>query len=269
MSYNIQIMNPQNPEPPKPQGPMVTPNPQNPPQSLDGVQSVFNPSGKVPTNSQTGNYRLPPQKPQDPKRKKDDVKSFLYTVILFIIAIAAAFFMIVYVFQSYIVDGSSMEPTLQNGNRVFVLKLPKSIANLQGKEFTPARGEVIIFKKPTTEGTQLIKRVIGIPGDRVTLQNGELKIYNSEHPNGYNPDLGTDYGDSLQPIDQEGDIIDVNVKEGQLFVMGDNRTAGGSFDSHTGLGLVPVENIVGRLWIRYFPLSEFQVFANTFTAVTL
>lgn len=235
-----------------------------PPQSVDGIQ---NPNNTQPLDNQppTGNYQLPPPKPKDPKRKKDDVKSFFYTILLFVIAISAAFIMIVFVFQSYIVDGSSMEPTLQNGNRVFVLKLPKTIANLQGKKFTPARGEIIIFKKPTTEETQLIKRVIGVPGDRVTLQNGELKIYNAEHPQGFNPDQGTEYGKTLQPIDfQNGDIIDVQVKEGQLFVMGDNRTAGGSFDSHTGLGLVPVDNIVGRLWVRYYPLSEFKVFAVSY-----
>lgn len=235
-----------------------------PPQSIDGIQPPTNSTQITDTSRPGGNYQLPPPKPKDPKRKKDDVKSFFYTILLFVVAISAAFIMIVFVFQSYIVDGSSMEPTLQNGNRVFVLKLPKTIANLQGKEFTPARGEVIIFKKPTADGTQLIKRVIGVPGDRVTLQNGELKIYNAEHPDGFNPDQGTDYGATLQPIDFVGnDIIDVQIKEGQLFVMGDNRTSGGSFDSHTGLGLVPVENIVGRLWVRYYPLSEFKVFSNT------
>ena len=239
-------------------------------QSIDGIQQSNNTAPLTDTRQPGGNYQLPPPKPKDPKRKKEDIKSFFYTILLFVVAISAAFIMIVFVFQSYIVDGSSMEPTLQNGNRVFVLKLPKTIANLQGKEFVPARGEVIIFKKPTADGTQLIKRVIGIPGDRVTLQNGELKIYNAEHPDGYNPDQGTDYGNTLQPIDFVGnDIIDVQIKEGQLFVMGDNRTSGGSFDSHTGLGLVPVENIVGRLWVRYFPLGEFKIFSNTlFNPVT-
>lgn len=234
-----------------------------PNQSIDGIQSPPNQTLTTDIKQSGGNYQLPPPKPKDPKRKKEEIKSFFYTILLFIVAMSAAFIMIVFVFQSYIVDGSSMEPTLQNGNRVFVLKLPKTIANLQGKEYVPARGEVIIFKKPTTEGTQLIKRVIGVPGDRVTLQNGELKVYNNQNPEGFNPDQGTDYGDSLEPIYFEGnDIIDVQIKEGQLFVMGDNRTSGGSFDSHTGLGLVPVENIVGRLWVRYFPLSEFKVFAN-------
>lgn len=199
-----------------------------------------------------------PQVSSSDDYKKEGFKSILSTVLLFILAPLFALFMIIFVFQSYVVDGSSMEPTLQNGNRVFILKLPKSVASLQNKAFIPTRHEIIVFKKPSDPGVQLIKRVIGLPGDRVVVNDGKITVYNSENPGGFNPDANTDYGPNLDVTSGEADIV---VGDNELFVAGDNRSPGGSLDSRTGLGLVPVENIVGRLWIRYFPLSEFKVYA--------
>ena len=209
------------------------------------------------------NYQ-PPQTPpvvyqNDADSNKNDVKSVIYTVLLFILAPLFALIMIMFVFQSYVVDGSSMTPTLQNGNRVFILKLPKTIARLQGKEFVPSRHEIIVFKKPGEPDTQLIKRVIGLPGDRVVVKDNHITIYNAANPQGFDPDANTNYGDSLEPT--VGDV-DIYVGENELFVCGDNRAPGGSLDSRSGIGLVPVDSIVGRLWIRYFPLSEFKVYAT-------
>jgi signal peptidase I len=195
-------------------------------------------------------------------RKREEIKNLLFTILFFASAVLVPFLMIVFVFQSYVVDGSSMEPTLQNNNRVFILKLPKTMASLQNKQYVPARNEVIVFKKPSNDNTQLIKRVIGLPGDRVVIENGVVTIYNIDNPQGFNPDAGTDYEGTLEPVDTGGVKVVEDVGQGELFVLGDNRGPGGSLDSHSGLGLVPVENIVGRLWIRYFPLGEFQVFAN-------
>lgn len=193
-----------------------------------------------------------------PDDQREGLKSIVSTVLLFVLAPLFALFMIIFVFQSYVVDGSSMEPTLQNGNRVFILKLPKTVASVQGKVFTPTRHEIIVFKKPSDPDTQLIKRVIGLPGERVVVQNGKMTVYNADFPDGFDPDANTDYGPNLETTTGEQDIT---LGENELFVSGDNRSPGGSLDSRTGLGVVPVDNIVGRLWIRYFPLSEFSVFA--------
>lgn len=192
------------------------------------------------------------------KGKKDGTKNIVYTVLLFILAPLFALIMIVFVFQSYVVDGSSMEPNLQNGNRVFILKLPKTFENLRGKEFIPARYEIIVFKKPIEPNVQLIKRVIGLPGDRVVVSDSQIAIYNAANPDGFNPDYDKEYAKLLGPTSGS---IDVVVGKDQLFVVGDNRYPGGSLDSRSGLGLVPVQNIVGRLWIKYFPLSEFKIFS--------
>lgn len=192
------------------------------------------------------------------KYRKDEFKNIVYTILLFIFAPLFALFMIIFIFQSYVVDGSSMEPTLQNGNRVFILKLPKTISTVRGKEYIPARGEVIVFKKPSDTSTQLIKRVAGLPGDHVVVKNNKITIYNEQNPNGFNPDSLTPYTKNLAPT--IGDV-DITVGQNELFVVGDNRTPGGSLDSRSGLGLVPTQNIIGRLWIRYFPLNEFKLFS--------
>jgi signal peptidase I len=194
----------------------------------------------------------------EPDARKEGFKNILSTVLLFILAPLFALFMIIFVFQSYVVDGSSMEPTLQNGNRVFILKLPKTISTLQGKVFIPTRHEIIVFKKPSDPSTQLIKRVIGLPGERVVVKDGKMTVYNADFPDGFNPDENTDYGPNLEITSGEADIT---LGANELFVSGDNRAPGGSLDSRTGLGVVPAENIVGRLWLRYFPLSEFSIYA--------
>jgi signal peptidase I len=195
------------------------------------------------------------------KAKREEIKNTIFTVALFILAPLFAVFMILFVFQSYVVDGSSMDPTLQNGDRVFILKLPKSLASLNNEQWVPARNEIVVFKKPSNEDTQLIKRVIGLPGDRVVIENGRITVFNIDNPGGFDPAEGTDYQDELAVYDPDQNI-ESNVGQGELFVLGDNRTPGGSLDSHSGLGVVPIENVVGRLWIRYFPLSSFEVFAS-------
>ena len=217
-------------------------------------EATKGPLGSQPSGSNQSNTSRP-------KKNKDDIKSAIYTILLFILAPLFAIFIIIFVLQSYIVDGSSMTPTLENGNRVFIYKLPKTMATIRGKEYIPSRGEVIVFKKPSEPSTQLIKRVIGLPGERVVVKDNSVRVFNSENPDGFDPDAGTDYGKNLAQTDTGSQIVDLTIGPNELFVMGDNRTPGGSLDSHSGLGLVPTQNIVGRLAIRYFPLNEFKIFS--------
>ena len=227
--------------------------------TVPGQNSVYPNPNRGPLNQNQPKFPTV-NEPQRSNKKKEDVKSAIYTILLFILAPLFAIFIIIFVLQSYIVDGSSMTPTLENGNRVFIYKLPKTIAKIQKSTYIPSRGEVIVFKKPSEPGTQLIKRVIGLPGERVVVKDNTVRVYNSENPDGFDPDAGTDYGPNLAQTDTGSQITDIVVGENELFVMGDNRTPGGSLDSHSGLGLVSVNNIVGRLWVRYFPLSEIKVF---------
>lgn len=211
-----------------------------------------------PSPPQTTVQITQPPKPAESK-PKSSFKNVIFTVLLFILAPIFALLMILFVFQSYVVDGSSMEPTLQNGNRVFILKLPKTFDHIRGKTYIPTRHEIIVFKKTSDPNVQLIKRVIGLPGDHVIVNNDHITIYNAENPKGFDPDANTSYGKSLSPTVGN---VDITVGKDELFVCGDNREPGASLDSRSGLGLVPVQNVIGRLWIRYFPLSEFKTYGS-------
>lgn len=184
------------------------------------------------------------------------VKEILSTVVVLLLAPIAAIIFTAFVFQFYRVDGPSMEQTLQNNDRLIVYKLPKSFANITNKEYLPSRDDIIVFnlQEPvddsgTTESRQLIKRVIGIPGDRVVVKDNVVTLYNDEHPNGYDPDLGTEHQASTVPT--SGDI-DITVPEGEVYVMGDNRA--NSLDSRV-FGPIKAQDIVGKLIARVFPFK--------------
>lgn len=193
------------------------------------------------------------------REKKSDgssIKDVVSTVLLFGGALLTAILLNVFVFQSYEVDGQSMEPTLQNQDRLIIYKFGKTLANIEKKTFMPKRGDIIVFHKPNGTSDQLIKRVIGLPGDHVVVKNEKITIYNSEHPNGFNPD-DAPYGGDLSPT---AGNVDVTVGDGEVFVCGDNRIPGASLDSRSLLGNVPTKLIVGKLALRYLPFGNYKVF---------
>lgn len=202
----------------------------------------------------------PSRAPQ--KKRKESIKSLLSTLAILILAPLVALLLIAFVFQSYEVDGPSMEDTLQHQDRLIVLKTGRTISRITNQNYIPSRGDIIVFAKsgtvdPTAGGErQLIKRVIGLPNDRVTVRNGAVTIFNEEHPDGFDPDVVGSYADNIA---SRGGVsnIDTRVPEGHLFVMGDNRS--NSLDSRT-FGIIKSDEIVGRLALRIFPLDEIETF---------
>lgn len=202
---------------------------------------------------------LPEAESPTPKKNGEGWKSVLSTILIVVSAPIIALLLINFVFQSYEVDGPSMESTLQNGDRLIVWKVPRTIAKIQDKDYIPARGDVIVFTKKGLyeDGAggdkQLIKRVIGLPGDRVVVSDGIITIYNEAHPDGFNPDHS-----GLYKIAQttEGNV-DITVNQGEVFVAGDNRA--NSLDSRI-FGPIPVKDIIGKLEFRIFPFQNFQQF---------
>lgn len=191
--------------------------------------------------------------------------SVLSTIAIFVAAPLVALFLIAFVFQSYEVDGPSMQTTLENHDRLIVWKVPRTLAKITGHPYIPNRGDVIIFTKhglPDAYGhdeKQLIKRVLGLPGDRVVVSDGKITIYNQEHPDGFNPDVGHEWTKNIASV-TTGDI-DMIVPEGQVFVFGDNRT--NSLDSRAPqVGTVPAKDIVGKLSFRIFPVNAFKSFVG-------
>jgi len=189
--------------------------------------------------------------PYKQRKRHLAVKEILSTVGVLLLAPIAAIIFTAFVFQFYRVDGPSMEQTLQNNDRLIVYKLPKSLANLTNGIYLPDRGDIIVFNSSQdgADKRQLIKRVVGLPGDQVVVKDNKLTIYNSQHPDGYDPDEGTEHQPSTIPT---AGNIDIVVPKNQVFVLGDNRP--NSLDSRV-FGPIRSEDIVGKLALRVFPFK--------------
>jgi signal peptidase I len=195
--------------------------------------------------------------PVAPKKEKREGGVFS-----FIVTLAAAFIIVqvinMFFFQSYKVFGSSMFPTLHDGDRLIISKIGRTSSRITRKEYVPDRGDIIVFVDPQRDDLQLIKRVIGLPGERVVVKSGEITVYNAEHPGGFNPDTSGIYQADL-PEQKTGDV-DVTVPKSHLFVSGDNREGSNSLDSRNELGTVPDDLVVGTLKVRLFPFNSAKFF---------
>lgn len=236
-------------------------------QNQSNVHPDVTPAYQVPM--QPASTEQPPQmqQPQQPPRVRRGfrlphlpippaLRGIFSTLQLLVGALLLAFAINAFVFQSYEVVGDSMFPTLSNGDRLVISKVGKSWSNTFGSDFVPARGSIVVFDSPGSDTKQLIKRVIGLPGEKVIVENGMITIINDAHPEGFNPD--EDYSAVLPP--DTTNKITTDVPEGHLFVAGDNRVGGNSLDSRNMLGTVPLKNVVGTLILRILPLSDTEFF---------
>lgn len=193
-------------------------------------------------------------------RTKDMLSFALFIVLVFIGTILIN----TYIMRSFSVSGHSMDPTLADGQRLIVNRIPITLASLQNKSYLPDRGQIIVFKNPLySPGSSdefIVKRVIAFPGERVTVSNGVLTVYNQTHPNGFHPD--DDYRkDGVGPRSPvSGNGLDTTVPDAEIFVCGDNRIDQNSFDSRTGLGTIPLFDIVGPVGLRIWPVTKFSLF---------
>jgi signal peptidase I len=167
------------------------------------------------------------------------------------------------VVQNFRVEGASMEPTLQTGQYLLISKasyfhvegtpLDKLVpTNRQGSTDYlfggPQRGDIVVFRAPTQPDKDFIKRVIGLPGDTVLVKNGTVYVNGEvlDEPYIHFPATYT-YPFDGQPR---------QVPDGNYFVLGDNRP--NSSDSHLGWW-VPVDNLVGRAWVSYWPPTDWSL----------
>ena len=113
-------------------------------------------------------------------------RSVASTIGILIAAPLVALLLTAFIFQSYQVDGQSMETSLQNNDRLIIWKVPRTIARVTNHTYVPHRDDVIVFVKHGlyeaggNQEKQLIKRVIGLPGDHVRVQDGYITVYNPE-----------------------------------------------------------------------------------------
>ena len=185
---------------------------------------------------------------------------FFSTIGILVTALVAALLIIAFVFRSYQVDGPSMENTLHNTDKLIIWKVPRTWSSITRHAYIPNRGDVIVFTESglgqfgQEDSKQLIKRVIGLPGDRVVVRDGTITIYNKEHPTGFKPDQTLPYGKNIPTTSGS---VDVTLGKTQLFVSGDNRPD--SLDSRA-FGPIEANQVVGKLVVRVFPIGQAKVF---------
>ncbi|MBA2174367.1 signal peptidase I [Halobacillus locisalis] len=151
------------------------------------------------------------------------------------IAIALAFILRTFFFATSIVEGASMDPTLENGERVMFNKIIYYIDE-------PEHGDIVIIERPVKS---YVKRIIGQPGDTIEIRNHTLFINGEEQNQDYLDNGATESTRDFGPVE---------VPEGKYFVMGDNRSI--SKDSRNGLGFIEENEIIGRTELVIYPFTE-------------
>lgn len=186
------------------------------------------------------------------KVANNPAKDFMYFVldllktgvIVFVIAFCLRYFAV----QPFIVDGASMMPNFIDKEYI----LAEKISYMTG---TPKRGDVIVFKYPGNPNISYIKRIIGLPGETVKIENNVVTITNDKNPDGI--PMSELYLGSETLTLAEGTTagaFNAKVADNEYFVMGDNRQH--SSDSREW-GLLPKSNIIGRAWMTIMPANKF------------
>ena len=151
-----------------------------------------------------------------------------------------------YLIQPFFVRGASMEPSFDNGEYLIVDEISYRFA-------PPARGDVIVFKYPLDTSQYYIKRIIGLPNETIEIKDGQVVIYNKQFKDG----IILDESSYLSANEMTLGEIKTTVGADEYFVMGDNR--GASSDSRRW-GTLPEENIIGRVWVRAWPVVKASIF---------
>lgn len=162
------------------------------------------------------------------------------------LGLAIAIFIKIFIFSPYTVQGASMEPTLHNEERLFVNKFTAFTDSFN-------RGDIVIIKRPE-ETDRYVKRIIGLPGDTISMENDELYVNGEIVDEGYlQENMETAKQQSMKLTEDFGPI---EVPVGNYFVMGDNRLV--SMDSRNGLGFIEEQTIIGKAQFVMLPLSNIR-----------
>ncbi len=177
-----------------------------------------------------------PAPPTEPAAEGMSWKQFVLDLVETLLLAAVLYLGINAISARVRVDGFSMNPTLQDGEYVLVSKMTYRLGE-------PQHGDIIVFKFPGEPEQDLIKRIVGLPGDTVDVVNGTVSVN----------------GQSLvEPYIAAAPVYQGHwtVPPGHLFVLGDNRND--SSDSHSW-GLLPIENVIGKAILIYWPPPEWNL----------
>ncbi len=192
--------------------------------------------------------RISPDSTTSQTQEKSSFKKsdFVWETVKFaIFALIVVLPIRMYVAQPFIVSGSSMDPTFDNGHYLIVDQLSYRFEK-------PKRGEVIVFKYPNDPSKFFIKRIIGLPGEKVEIINGEVYIRGASETDSMK--LSEPY---IEASRQKYDNWNIPLGPDEYFVMGDNRIA--SSDSRVW-GALEEKFIVGRALVRLLPITEASIF---------
>jgi signal peptidase I len=178
--------------------------------------------------------------PETQPEKSENWKRFTLDILETIILAVILYFGINALSARVRVDGFSMVPTLQDGEYVLV-------SRLSYKTGAPERGDIIVFSFPADQRQDLIKRVIGLPGETISIKDRVVSVNGKPLTETYIADSPVYTGEWTVP-------------EGNLFVLGDNRND--SKDSHQW-GLLPIENVIGKALLIYWPPPEWKLVNHT------
>ncbi len=172
---------------------------------------------------------------------KEAVKEILSTILYLVVIFGLTFLFITFVAQRTEVSGSSMEPTLQDGDSLMVDKMTYRFRD-------PKRFEIVIFPYQYGNNQYFIKRVIGLPGETVRVDyDGNIFINGEKLIENYGAEVIADPGRAA---------TEISLAEGEFFVMGDNRNH--SMDSRDlSVGNIQKKDILGKAFIRIYPFSSF------------
>ena len=210
-----------------------------------------------------GKQTIAPLSPEEDSKtfKNDDFfpsvvkrtrKSVVEWAVVLVGAIGLALLIKAFLFQAYYIPSPSMNPTLLEGDRILVNKLSYNLHSVN-------RGDLVVFsaQKETGGKDDLIKRVIGLPGEFVTVGDGKMEINGGLLLEPYLP-LQTEINSFTTPVNcvnRPEETSGCRVPSDHVFVMGDNRS--NSRDSRF-FGPVPIEDIEGRAFIRIWPLGDMK-----------
>ena len=189
------------------------------------------------------------ENPEAQEQKESLKDTIISTIVLVIIVLSIALPIRAYIAKPFVVIGSSMDPTFHSWDYLII---DETTYNFIRK---PERGEVIVFHSPVSN-KYFIKRIIGVPGDTIEIRNGTVIVKNKDNKYGltlkepYVAEKNKSYGNYTYTL-----------KEGEYFVMGDNRK--GSYDSRSW-GPLKEDAIVGRPLIRLFPFTQIELFPGEY-----
>lgn len=182
---------------------------------------------------------------QDEETAGSKFKNSFIELIEFV-AILVAIFAIIrfFVAQPHKVSGNSMVPNFHNGDMLITYKLAVTVGE-------PVRGQVVILQDPLNSKNDFIKRIVGLPNEKIKISDGKVYINGQVLPEPYLPPNTYTQGEAFLTENEE-----IIIPDGQYFVIGDNR--GGSSDSRQW-GPAKKELLIGQVIIRYYPLQKFTL----------